>query len=277
MATTSRINKNQERPPWLDKAFTINPIIHINKKKLTWLNGLWIDGSWQGQFWENGVFLNGSVSNTSWRGGIFNRGYITNSTVSNTIIHNAIIKNCSFKNCIIHRCVYDKIELDKSCKILNGISVNFYENDWNVISKSIIPTPKNLWPKWLQLCDTENAIITIDAHNIPTWYGGVFKNGIWRNGIWLNGEFKNGTWLDGIWENGIWRYGTWKDGLWKYGLWCDGIFMNGVFEDGDIIGGCFVNCTKRVNNNYVKNHINTKTHSDYKWIISDMLVKIGKL
>lgn len=57
------------------------------------------------------------------------------------------------------------------------------------------------WQEYSGITDVTGGLYTVAIkiyHNTyPTWYNGVWYNGVWNNGVWYDGTFKNGVWIKG--------------------------------------------------------------------------------
>lgn len=228
--------KNQDTskwPEWLKNATTIDPVVDISNNKITWENGVWLDGSWAGNEWLNGIWINGIWNTGTWINGIWNYGHMINALWLNGIWLNGYTENASFRKGLWKNGIASEKTRFESMQIENGtfedksISTDVYNRLKKIIK---LPSIKDT-PSWIRNSQLANALYQIENNKL-IWYYGNWLSGTWKDGIWKNGVVSNINWKDGIWENGYWKYGIWNTGTWNGGYWKDGVWMDGEWKYG---------------------------------------------
>lgn len=59
---------------WLNDCEFEKAEIHINRGKVTWINGTWYNGIWKGDVWLDGDWFYGTWERGEWKGGTFHDG-----------------------------------------------------------------------------------------------------------------------------------------------------------------------------------------------------------
>lgn len=208
-----------ENGDWVDGYFPIST---------KWLNGRFMNGTFDGFQWDNGTFNGGLFKTTIWNDGIFNGGMISGSTWNDGLFNEGIFNSNSTWN----------------GGVFDGGS--FSGSTWN---DGVFDGGIASYITW------NDGVFNNGSFEHSTWNNGIFNNGSFdKNSIWVTGDFYDGifnksTWHDGYFHKGSLFESDWIDGDLYFGVlnkvnWSGGTLHNGLinsieFYDGEWLDGIF--------------------------------------